>query len=424
MLRQIPPAVAVSFSMSAQIQVAADTPTDWTFNADASGDFGDLIYKVNADALKAGDTYYFRVNNMPSIFISQYAALKGVWVSISPTAASTTNPEGASYYEKNAFSYVSDSFKEWEEEVRKNRKEMTDMTMELARLADEMHLFTFIQKPTRDTFAGAKTYRYDLGVRKEAIVPYVKAVLELASVKKRSEPWRSAFVDDQGLLEYLESDEFEQIFDYLSKNIKYSIWVNDDGYAVGARYTLRVVPPDTALQLKDKQIEIVFDAEISKINEPFTVSVPKDAKPIEELFEELNANLSDARTKGRQASQKASISMIRASAEVVYDKLNGYGKNPFPVGPCAQTPNTLFAEADIVRDLSSATKGNIADATCASVKNGSTVSAFAVSVPLDSDPGFSWCVDSSGRSIQIRGAITEAKCELKSIDSKITDDEG
>jgi hypothetical protein len=128
------------------------------------------------------------------------------------------------------------------------------------------------------------------------------------------------------------------------------------------------------------------------------------------LYEELNANILDSRGKGTQAAQKAQLSSLRASAELAYDKGNSYGGVVFPLGPCATTPNTLFADMAVAQAIRSATQNDMAKATCASVKSGVTVDTYAVSVPLSGVEGFSWCVDSAGRSMQIRGSITKAAC--------------
>jgi hypothetical protein len=90
----------------------------------------------------------------------------------------------------------------------------------------------------------------------------------------------------------------------------------------------------------------------------------------------------------------------------------GYGKKPFPLGPCSAKADTLFADKQILVSLNAATFDNIANATCVSIADGKgAVTAYAISVPLPSVKGYSWCIDSQGASKQISGTIKGAVCK-------------
>ncbi|MEI6420340.1 MAG: hypothetical protein WCO30_01780 [bacterium] len=123
------------------------------------------------------------------------------------------------------------------------------------------------------------------------------------------------------------------------------------------------------------------------------------------------ATVNDQSTRAQSAAIKASLSNIRAQAELVYDAQNGYGRIPFKLSNCSQISGTLFADRGIIASLNTATKNNISLATCVSEGGVGQVNSFAVSVPLPDKIGYSWCVDAQGNSMQIPGIIKSSVCK-------------
>ncbi len=126
------------------------------------------------------------------------------------------------------------------------------------------------------------------------------------------------------------------------------------------------------------------------------------------------ASLNTARGKGADAAIKSNLANIRAQAEILYDTNGVYdvdvtGTN-FPVGACAATAGTLFADPNISAQIAAAgnasTGGGLGAASCV-VGGPSTASAWAVSVPLKQTTTNSWCVDSAGTSKQVTPAGTD-----------------
>ncbi|MGB2580761.1 MAG: type II secretion system protein [Minisyncoccia bacterium] len=125
------------------------------------------------------------------------------------------------------------------------------------------------------------------------------------------------------------------------------------------------------------------------------------------------ASLNTARSKGADSAIKANLTNIRVQAQSYYDDNADYGAD-FALGTCADAvlaANTIFADdtkistiienAGIVSD-----GGGLASAVCTS-----SATAWAVSVPLKTDPAKSWCVDSEGASKQVTGPIvTDSVC--------------
>jgi hypothetical protein len=86
---------------------------DWKASVDARGDFGDLSFKMNMEAVKKDLDYYLKINNLPSLFFSSMDSLKGQWIKISSDSADTDK--------LGLFSYALELFKEAENKQQETR---------------------------------------------------------------------------------------------------------------------------------------------------------------------------------------------------------------------------------------------------------------------------------------------------------------
>lgn len=404
-MRSLPADIGVKISFGASSELKSARTAGWVFHFDAEGDFGDLTYKVNAEALKKDSDYYFRINNIPSLFLfGDLGTIKGKWVKITPQVASTT--DDTSY---SALSYLKTSIPDAEEKYKKNRENLVTFIKKVVAIADEEKLIYFKTAPRAETIDGRRLVRYELSLRKDAMVPFYTKLQKEIDTNADFSRYRD--VIDQGLIEYLQSKEFEDVFDYVDKNNTLVFWTDTSGFPAGVQNTMRVIPPDTATQLENKQISIVFKLLISDINKPINIQAPAESISIEKVISDFDKNLEPARLKGKSAALKAHLSTIRAQAEITHDSnAASYGKNPFNLGPCKQTSGTLFADKDITKYLEDATEKNISRATCISKGTIGHVTSYAISIPLPDAEGYSWCIDSVGASKQIMGKIKSDVC--------------
>lgn len=370
---------------------------DWKFNVDAEGDFGDLTYKINVDALKKDALYYFRVNNIPSLFTSSLPIEKGQWVKIDPSLATSTDP-----YSYNQFSSLASSLEEGEKQYKEERAQLVEFMKKMVIFADEEKLARFKNPPHSETVDGQLLYRYDIETRKEALLPFYKKLVAEAQANKGTT--YSKLLNDPGMIDYLESEEFSQVFDYVQKNTTTTLWVDTRGYPARLEYSMRIVPPDTATSLKDKQVRVTWTMTFSDINKPVDIEEPKDAKPLQEVID--GTAMGAARNKGSAAALKANLATIQTQAELYYDTNNSYSKVAFPLGTCKNSPNTMFADATIDRAITSAVSSGGGAGTCVASKD-----AYAVAVPIKNLAGYQWCIDSTGNSKQITGALTASVCQ-------------
>ena len=404
-LRSIPQDIDVLFSVTAKTSFKTNEATAWTVNLNAEGNFGDLSYKVNADALKKDSSYFFRINNIPSLFMGDLGNIKGKWVDVSSDTSSSS-----SEYDYSQLTSIKDEIPKAEKAYKENRAKSVKFMKKAATIADELGLFSFKNKPSSETVEGRKLVRYNISLKKEKILPLFQKLQ--TAIENDSDFTDLEGPAAQGLINYLQSDEFNQVFDYFDKNNQIVFWTDKDGFPAKIQNTMRIVPPDTATQLAEKQINIVFTFTVADINKDLDIKIPTDAVPVQKLIDDINNNLGSARAKGEAAATMANLSAMRAQAELVYSsKGNSYGKNPFALGPCSAKKDTLFGDASFEKLLLSATKNSIGKATCVSKGKVNDVQSWAVSTPLPDDTDYDYCVDSSGASTKIVGAIKTDSCK-------------
>ncbi len=195
---------------------------------------------MSADAIKKGENYYFKINNIPSLFFfGDLSALKGKWVKVSNDAP-------------GAYALFGADIPRMEKEYKENRERSTKLLKKLVSLADQEKLIAFKSKPESDRVDGRQLTKYTLSLRKEAIVPFYQKL----QAEINGDPDFAEFknVVDQGLIEYLQSDEFDEVFTYVDKHNNIALWTDGEGFPAMIANTMRIVPADTATQLKDKQV--------------------------------------------------------------------------------------------------------------------------------------------------------------------------
>ncbi len=118
------------------------------------------------------------------------------------------------------------------------------------------------------------------------------------------------------------------------------------------------------------------------------------------------ASLNQARGKGADAAIKANLANTRAQAEIYYDNNNNsYGAAAS--GLCT-TVGSMFLDPNFVQTVSALNIASGSLPTCRSTAGGN--GTWAMSAALKTNATLSWCVDSTGASKQITGAITGAVC--------------
>ncbi|MEI6810887.1 MAG: hypothetical protein WCK60_02445 [Candidatus Nomurabacteria bacterium] len=281
-MKQISPDISASVLFGATLDVKNPNYPDGSMNVAAEGSFGDLSYKVDVEALKKDKDFYFRINKIPAI-ISYISNMKGQWIKVSPkaTGAATTTDS----YSYDPLSSLSESLSKGDAEYRNKRTDFIKTLNNIAQLADKNKLFTFKQSPKKEKVDGRNLIRYDLSIKKESILSFYK------EISANGEKYKDiGLVNDTGLVTYLESKEFDDMFNLVKDNVFITVWTDSNGLPAVVEYRMRIVPPDTATQLKDKQIDVIFRITLDNINKPINIKVPSDYKSIETIQEEMKKN--------------------------------------------------------------------------------------------------------------------------------------
>ena len=383
-MRFIPADASGSVALSATSDWTRGSSADWKFNVNVLGDFGDLSFKVNIDALKKDSIYYVRVNNIPSFFGNWLSSAKGEWIKIDTSTISTSTSSGF-----NELSYVAAQLPKMEKNYKESREKIADILRKVARIADETHLVVFKEAPHSETVDGRLLYRYDIGINKDAIIPYYEKIL--AEVAQDKMFGSTPPLGDSSTLEYLKSDEFSQSFDYISKNTTITLWVDPKGYPAIFEYAIRVVPPDTAIPLKDKQVNLLWKLVLSDIDKPVTIDAPGESKPIQDLMDEIKKNVNYPNA--TDAAIKSDLSTVQVQAEIYYGGAgkNSYGTQSWSFG-ATSCKGGMFKDSTVAKSLSSADSAN-GSGRVACYAGGSD---YLVGAELSS--GDWWCIDSSGSS--------------------------
>jgi|SRR3989344_534135 len=120
------------------------------------------------------------------------------------------------------------------------------------------------------------------------------------------------------------------------------------------------------------------------------------------------ASLNSARNKGNDAAVKATLSGIRAQAEIQYDSMGCYTNTDactaaapvvYASNPCPTTAvPQLFGQATILQQLAGALKASGGFSACSATVGGG---AWAVVTQYRSEKLKGWCVDSTGKSKEV-----------------------
>ena len=285
------------FNAMVSVGVTADWTkenSDFQSNISGTGDFGDLSFKVDADILKKDTLYYLRINNIPSVFGAALSSLKGQWIAIDPTQAIKLSHDDPSF--------LAHKVPEESDSYRKSQERLLAVLKKAIELGDKEHVFMLKNSPQSERVGGKILYRYDLSINKDAFLPfYTKLMNEVNADPQLKE---LGFSTDQALINYLNGPEFSETFDYYNKNTTLTVWADAQGYIEKVQYTVRVVPPQSAVALKDKQVNLVFTLESDNINKPVVVEKPSNSTSLDEIIKAYGGAAASLWKEGLQRAKR------------------------------------------------------------------------------------------------------------------------
>jgi len=391
----IPEGINVNASFSAKSNLE-DDKKDVEINISADGDLEDITYKIDVDFISKDENYYIKINNFPSFLLSFIGIPKGEWFLVSEEPVF-----GLDYILNNTSVIFEDS--DYEDEVKKYISFILDT-------ADKNKLLEIIGSPKKEKVNDQVAYKYVLKINKNGLEPFIEDLISELKIGEYE------FIEDyniselENILDYVKGEEFDSVIDYYNENTQNILWVNKRGYPVKFESSNRLIPNSDILE--NRQFVLSLSITLDNINKIINIESPKDYKKIEDIQSTYGSSISQAHDKGSDAAIKSYLSNIRATAELIYDSNNGsYGIDVFNIGPCEGKEGTLFAEKGIYGYIQSAAiDGQMQNATCVSGSSRSDIQSWAVSVPLVTDPDYSYCVDSRGNALEIVGEIKGNTC--------------
>lgn len=269
--------IPADFQLRAEVTSAFDRHrTDWQ-TSDARSQLkgnltgGDFNFSIDLEWIKKGLDFYFRLNKFPTLFFFDLSAVKGTWIKVAPEDLAADDWR---------ISFLK-SAPDLTEEIKTQEEKLARDLERALRIADEEKVITAKVNRRKEKIDNFTTYRYDLTLNRTGLIKFYERLLnEIETLDL-----------DRAILEYLKSQEFEQIAEYLEKNNRFSLWVEEDsGWPLQATYYLRLIPSAEVKQFKDKQINLSWNLNLTDINQPITVNAPADFKTIKKVMEELFPN--------------------------------------------------------------------------------------------------------------------------------------
>ncbi len=401
--KYLPEAFKFKMVLAGKTDSTVTSVPDSEDNIDVEGDLGDVQYKINIDVIKKGDTYYLKVNNIPSILLGLLPDIKGEWIKFSQSDFEKS-------ISNNQLNNSSESFSEAQESYEEKQKEISEFLKQVARIAEDEKLLLFRSQPEEETIDSETLYRYDLSINKDAVVPFLEKIIAEAE-KTEVYGEHTAYAD---MAEGLKSEYFSEALDYYTKNIFITLWTDKNGSFTNMELRVRFVPPPEVVNFSDKQINFVVAGKIFDINQPVNIEAPTDAKSIEELKGGggILGQLDEARNKGSNAAIKANLSNLRASAELYYFDHSSYGSNSLS-GSCVGSGSMFREDSNIAEGLKAISDTQAKGSGVDTLVCYSSPTAYAVSASLISADGEKkyWCVDSTGLSKGTDTKLTGTACK-------------
>ena len=271
MLEGMPKDISGSLTYEVKTDLGNDSEVgDWDISFDADTNMQAMSFKVGADAKRKEDDYYFRLRYFPDIIPLPINMYKEEWIHLNLNEIDKEDP------------YVSQmvmDLPEMERTFKEIRSEFSEAYRLAIRIADEENFIELKGKPTSVKENEERVYLYDIGLKKEGLVSFLKELSD--------ELEGDGYFEDSGMKEELESEEFDEMFEFIQSNFVFHIYVNKKGQPVRIHYGLRFVPPESARQFKEKQLYLSADMRFTDINEEVVVEVPEDTIPADEVFIEM-----------------------------------------------------------------------------------------------------------------------------------------
>ena len=255
---------------------------------------------------------------------------------------------------------------------------------ELLALFSESELLGLVVEADTEDLGSGEAYHYQTLIDKEKLKSFMTKAVDI--------------MDDPAI-----TNSRQELLDSMNdlKDIRVDLWITKGTFMLNK--IVVEIPFETnnsTVNIETKtKANIKLTQTLSKINEPLSITAPNDFKTIKDLMSEY-----ESKPTVKDSKIKANIYNFQPEAELFFDQhANTYGK-PNPVGNCASAiVGSVFADSSTVKSILDLTGGV---GSCYS-----TTKAYAISVPLASDPTTRFCMDSQGTKKETKTPLIGTVCK-------------
>lgn len=308
-------AIPAEYMLDIHVKGTADREatkdSDAAFGIGGSLALGDLSFAADVEMLKNGDTYYGRVNKMPALGAFDLSKVKQQWIKVSKDELATMAPGSSASYFAGA-SYLSDS----KDAVQETMAQLKDIVKSLYD-EDVMQIDMSLPDETIET---RETYVYTISYNEQNVAPWYEKIT--TTLKERHQD-KALFTLDPRSLELMKSKAFTDYLGYIKNNTTFTIYIDKEtGYPSKFTYSIRLVPKDSVVHLREKQIMTSFSISLADVNQPVSVEAPADFITLEDAIVTLTGI---TKNEYRFSLQNQNIAKIRTALR---DYKNYHGVYP------------------------------------------------------------------------------------------------
>jgi len=311
----IPGNLETSVNLSGTFHREQEGLTDNSFSFGGEMEYEDMILKLSADFMRIEDILYFRLNQIPGIFLmfvgSEISSIKEEWIKIMPEDMID------SY---SVFS-VFEPFREAREEQEEKVKVMEELEI-FFETALEQKLFLGQENAKKEMLDGKSVFHYELNLNADALPEFYAALT--AELEQRFED--DAFLKfSENTLSYLEAPQTITVVNYFNKNGKFDLFIDaKTGYPLKMGYQFAFVPESNNRSLKNKQLVFSIELNLKDINKGVKIDAPEDFITYDEAAMSMSG-LSEEEYYFKK--QKDNIGAIRLAIDNFYVLVGDYPEN-------------------------------------------------------------------------------------------------
>ena len=285
-----------------------DKNIDGQIHVTANADISDMNFSVDAQFKKIADSYYIMVSKMPTL-LTDISKIKDKWIKV-------TMDDLATYGQSS----ITSDPKQAEDEINATKEKIVEGVKLFLNIADRDQAIIASGTPVREDVSGVAAYRYEIGFNKANLVKFYTDI-----TKEFQDKYADAnpFKFDQTTLDYLNSPQYSEVFDYLRKNTTFTLWSDKDGVPVQAKYSIRVVPnPATgSARSSDKQVRLTITLSLKNINQPINIETPTGSMTFEDATIAMTGQSKEQYEFNKQSS---AVSTVRSALERYKSKVSTY----------------------------------------------------------------------------------------------------